>query len=45
MRSTVLSDRVMYEVHSAVRQCCTRSTVLSDRVLYEVHSAVRQSDV
>ena len=35
MRSTVLSDRVMYEVHSAVGQ----------RVMYEVHSAVRQSDV
>ena len=35
MRSTVLSDRVMYEVHSAVRQ----------RVMYEVHSVVRQSDV
>ena len=31
----MLSDRVLYEVHSAVRQ----------RVMYEVNSAVRQSDV
>ena len=35
MRSTVLSDIVLYDVHSAVRQ----------RVMHEVHSAVRQSDV